>query len=283
MINNKTFEHRPISELMSIVKNDLSKFDVEGLIDEGHYVKTILKCNDRLGIPIREIKEIAVPVNEYKAKLPIDFDKMYYICALNATNTMVHNNVNPFYNNFDSDVIYEAKLDRDSLGCVDNYKVIVQREVSPEVYSFGSWSQLQIDKSSSRQCHDSCPNLTKPGKYTVTITDDDINTPFRSGTLYLMYLGNMRNEDGELLFPFHPMITPWYEWSIKYEIILNAIFNSNLDKGEASTLLQIATKERAGAWLDAFNFTTDKGFGEYLDLQKKKELAWYNQYFKYFQ
>jgi hypothetical protein len=282
MINNKTFEHRPISELMSIVKNDLAKFDIEGLIDEGHYIKTILKCNDKLGIPIREIKEVAVPVNEYKAKLPVDFDKMYYICALNATNTMVHNNVNPFYNNFDSDVVYEAKLDRDSLGCVDNYKVIIQRATSPEVYSFGSWSQLQIDKSSIKKCHNNCPNLTKPGKYTVTITDDDINTPFRSGTLYLMYLGNMRNEDGELLFPFHPMITPWYEWSIKYEIILNAIFNSNLGN-EASNLLAIASKERSGAWLDAFNFTTDKGFGEYLDLQKKKELAWYNQYFKYFQ
>lgn len=282
MINNKTFEHRPISELFSIVKNDLSKFDVEGLIDEGHYIKTILKCNDRLGILIREIKEVAVPVNDNKAKLPIDFDKMYYICALNATNTMVHNNVNPFYNNFDSDVVYEAKLDRDSLGCVDNYKVIVERAVNPEIYSYGSWSQLQIDKSSSKHCHNNCPNLTKPGKYTVTITEDTINTPFKSGMLYLMYLGNMRNSDGELLFPFHPMITPWYEWSIKYEIILNAIFNSNLGN-EAGNLLAIASKERAGAWLDAFNFTTDKTFSEYLDLQKKKELAWYNQYFKYFQ
>jgi hypothetical protein len=283
MINNKTFEHRPISQLMSIVKNTMPKFDIEGLIDEGLFIKTILRCNDRLGIPIREIKEVAVPVTDYKAKLPVDFDKMYYICALDCTNSIKHENINAFYNNFDSDVVYNAKLDRESLGCVDNYRVIVERKSDVNAYGYGSWTQLQIDKSSARHCHNACPNLTKPGKYSVSITDDNINTPFKSGTLYLMYLGNMINEEGELLFPFHPMITPWYEWSIKYEIVLNAIFNSNIDKAEAGTLLQLATKEKSGAWLDAFNFTTDKGFGEYLDLQKKKELGWYNQYFKYFQ
>src|SRR5687768_2719716 len=126
MINNKIFEHRPVEELFAIVKNDFKKFDAEGLIDEGTLIKTAMWCNEKMGIPIREIREIAIPVVDFKAELPLDFEKLYYICGLKATNTHVTTNVNPFDNNVDQDIIYNAHLDRESLGCVDNYRVIVK-------------------------------------------------------------------------------------------------------------------------------------------------------------
>ena len=37
------------------------------------------------------------------------------------------------------------------------------------------------------------------------------------------------------------------------------------------------------AWIDAFNFTTEKDYGDLISMQRKKELGWYNQYFKYLQ
>jgi hypothetical protein len=46
MINGKNLEHRPIEELMSIVKRDLKRINEQGLIDEGSCVKTIMYCND---------------------------------------------------------------------------------------------------------------------------------------------------------------------------------------------------------------------------------------------
>src|SRR5688572_13007707 len=100
-IQGKVFSHRPISQLMAIVKNDFKDFDAKGLVDEGTLVKTVMWCNERLGIPIREVREIGLPVDNYKAKLPLDFEKLYYVCALECTGGITFTLRNPFDNNVD--------------------------------------------------------------------------------------------------------------------------------------------------------------------------------------
>jgi hypothetical protein len=280
MINNKNIDHRPIHELMAIVKNDFKKFDLEGLIDDGNLIKSVMYCNDKLGLNIREIREIAIPVSEYKAKLPLDFEKMFYVCALEATNTQNITLTNPFDNNVDQDIIYEASLDRESLGCVDNYKVQIKRESKHVVYQYGNWVQLEVDPKTT-YCHMDCPNKTKKGRYKVEIDGEFIHTPFRSGTLYLIYIGMMKDENGNITFPFHPLITPYYEWTLKESIINTALFNS--DAPNLGELWKLANRQRQLAWLDAFNFTTEKSYSEVVDREKKKQLGWYHQWFRYFQ
>lgn len=280
MINNKNIDHRPINELISIVKNDLKKFDLEGLIDDGNLIKSVMYCNDKLGLRLREIREIGLPVNDFKAKLPIDFEKIFFVCALQATNTKEITLTNPFDNNFDQDIIYEASLDRESLGCVDNYRVQIKRESKNVVYHYGNWVQLEVDPKSN-YCHIDCPNKRKKGKYKVEIDGEYIHTPFKSGTLYLVYIGSMMDENGNITFPFHPLITPYYEWVLKESILTNAIFNS--DSPNLGELLKLTTRNKNLAWLDAFNFTTERSYSEILDKEKKKELSWYHQWFRYFQ
>lgn len=279
-INDKTFDHRPIEELMAIVKNDFRKFDAENLIDEGNLIKTVMYCNDKLGIPIREVREVAIPVEDFKGELPKDFEKIYYVCGLQCSNTAVRIDKNPFDNNVDQDVIYNAHLNRDQLGCVENYQVVVERKSKEIVYRYGEWTTLEISPSSHKHCHIDSPNKRKHGKYQVEINDDHIKTPFRSGILYIMYIGMMKDENGNITFPFHPMITPYYEWTIKEKILMDMIFNSD---GNVGDMLKLAQQERLKAWLDAFNFTTEKGYGEFVQYQKKKELGWYNRWFKYLQ
>lgn len=280
MINDKIFSHRPISELMAIVRNDLRKFDDEGLIDEGNLVKTVMYCNDKLGIPIREVRQVVIPVDEFRADLPLDFEKLYYVCALSASNSSATRLRNPFDNNFDQDILYDAQITRDSLGGVENYKVEIHRETEIIVHHQQNWIELGVSPSSPN-CHIDCPNKRGKHRYEIQIKDDHIDTPFRCGSLYMMYVGMMKDVDGNITFPFHPMITPYYEWMLKEKIISNAIFNS--DGTGLGDLFKLAQNERAKAWLDAFNFTTDKGFGEMVSLQRKRELGWYNQYFKHFQ
>lgn len=272
--------YRPISQLISIVKNDFKAYEAEGMIDDGTLIKTIMYCNERLGFLIRDVKEKCLVVNDYKAELPLDFDKLYYSCALQATNTSISAITNPFDNNVDQDIVYEAELDRQSLGNVDSYQVIVKRLSNTTVYTHGSWIELDVAPSTHKQCHMDCPNKMKKGKYTISIHDDYISTPFKSGLLYIMYIGLMTNEDGEILYPFHPLITPYYEWSIKEKIVMDMIFNS--DNKSAPELLKLCQLEKNKAWLDAFNYTTERSYGEALSSQRKRELGWYNKYFKFF-
>ncbi len=281
MIPDKTFDHRPINELLAIVKRDLKKFDAEGLIDTGSLVKTVMYCNDKLGLPIREIREAAIPVIDFKAELPMDFEKMFYMAGLNCTSSPTAHVRNPFDNNVDQDVIYKACLNRDQLGCVDNYQVIIERKGQQIPYSYQQWTPLSIGQQSFDFCHIDCPNKRKPGKYQVEIKDGNLITPFRSGMIYIMYVGMMMDLEGNITFPFHPMITPYYEASIKEKVISNAIFNT--EGQNLGELYKLAQLDRVKAWLDAFNFTTEREYGEYLRHQHNKELGWYNQYFKYFQ
>lgn len=281
MLQGKTFDHRPISELLSIVRNDLKKFDAEGLIDEGVLIKTILQCNERMGIYIRDVKQCALPVNEFKALLPLDFEKIYFACALKVSNTIMHEVRNPFDNNFDQDIVWEAEVDRQTLGNTPHYNITIKRETGTVIYQDNSLVQLDI-QNGAEHCHIDCPNRRRKGRYSISIKDDHIETPFRAGILYLMYIGSMKNENGEITFPFHPMITPYYEWSVKEKIISDAIFNTDASK-QMGELYQLAQRERAKAWLDAYAFTTDRNYGEYVKLQRRKELQWYNQYFKLFQ
>lgn len=278
-INNKNFEHRPIAELMAIVRQDFRKMDDEGLIDEGTVIKTIMYCNDRLGVGIREIKQGCIPVEEFRAKLPLNFEKLFFAAALKATGTMTTIGRNPFNNNFDRDVIYEAELAREDFGDTPFYGVTIKRPTTVTVHSCGEWTSLHIGPTSQSLCHPGCPNTKFRGKYEVEIVDGHIVTPFRCGELYIMYVATMQDDQGNLLFPFHPMITPYYEWSIKEKLIMDAIFNS--DTTDAA-LLQLAQREKTKAWLDAYDMTTSKAFGEYVQMQRKKELGWYNQYFSWF-
>jgi len=277
---SRIFDYRPIFELMAIVRNDLKEMDDMGLIDEGVVVKTILACNDRLGIPIRDVRQVCIPVEEFKAKLPLNFEKLYFAAAIKATNTMVHGLRNPFDNSFDRDVIYEADLDRGSFGNAQSYSVTIKRVDNVTIHNTSTLVGLDVSPQSFSLCHISCPNMRKKGQHTISIQDGFIHTPFRSGELYLMYLGTMQDEAGNILFPFHPLITPYYEWSVKEKILMDAVFNSDGNYGDR---FKLAQQERVKAWLDAYNITTEKGYGEYVDMQKRKELKWYNEWFKYFQ
>lgn len=274
--------YKPISQLLAIVKNDFSSYQLNGVIDDGVLIKTILYCNDKLGLLVREVREKCLVVNDYKAELPLDFEKLYYSCALQATNTQALTLKNPFDNNVDQDIIYEARLDRDSLGNVDAYKVVIERETNTTVYTRGNWIELGVDSQSDKYCQIDCPNKKRKGKYTITIQEDYIDTPFKSGLLYVMYIGTMKDENGEMLFPFHTLITPYYEWSLKEKIIMNLIFNTEGDRN-LGELLKLCQLEKAKDWLDAFNFTSDRTFGQMVALQKKKEYEWYSKYFKFFQ
>lgn len=277
---NKIFQHRPVMELFAIVKNDLRRLDDEGLVDEGTLIKTVMYCNDRLGIGVREVRQACIAVEDFKAKLPLDFEKLYYAAAVKASNTMIVQGRHPFDNSFDRDVIYEADIAREDLGGADNYMVTIKRKQEITVHNCQSFIGLDVHPGSSPLCHISSPNMKKPGRYTVRIENGHLITPFRCGEIYIMYVATMTDEMGNILFPFHPIITPYYEWALKEKVLTDAMYNS---EGDYGTLLKDARNERSKAWLEAYDITTEKGFGEYVGQQKKKELGWYHQYFRYLQ
>jgi hypothetical protein len=277
MINNKTYDFITFSQLMSSVRSGMESYDEMGLIDDVECMKVVMSCNEKLGLVFSEMKQVILPIQDFKGDLPIDFYKVYYMAALDIRHFSVNNLVNPWNNQIDQTVTYECDVKRGVIGCAPNTTVIYKKQGSEYIQNYLYWDELAISKYKMHKCYPGAP-IKNVGTNVVNFSNDnEILTPFREGEVFMMYLAAMVDENGETLVPFHPMITPWYEWSIKEAIITNTIINS--DDVNTQNAYAITERKKGDAWLDAFNFTSDRTYREMMADKKAREMKWYNQYY----
>lgn len=277
MVNNKTYDFITFSEIMGMVKTELRLYDEMGLIKDINYLEPVRLCNEKLGLTFSEEKQVILEVRDFKTQLPSDFYKVFYMAGLHVRNFSVHNMINPFDNNQDQRTSYEADLCKGLFGCDVNVTVIYKKQGVDVTNIYYNWDEIAVAKRVLHKCHKMSP-LNHEGKYTVDFTDTEILTPFREGELYMLYLSEMVNEEGELLLPSHPLLIPWYKWSIIEKVLSDIIFNS--DDPNVAEKYKLATRKLNEAWLDAWNFTTDRTYQQMLADKKGRELRWYNQYYK---
>ena len=268
-----------LSKIIASVRNDFSAFDNQGFIDESRIIKTVALCNEKLGIRIRDKKECFIPVRNFHAELPADFGKVIFTCALHTTSFGIANYRDPFNNTVTLDMKEEAK-------CVASLNVITQggqrncpmqiiKRCGTELHTtYTNLIPLTLSKTSDNYKDQFCFN--KRGKYTIDINEEQMDLPFREGELYFMYFTNLQNEDGEIMVPFHPLISNWYEWCIKEKILQDMMFNSDAD---VVNKLKYASQEKGKYWLDALSFVSDPFYKELQEIQHRKELNFYNQYY----
>lgn len=278
MINNKVFNYITLDELLSAVRVELKRFYELGLIDESFLIKEVLRCNEKLGLVFTEMKQKILEVEEFKADLPIDFYKVYYMAALKSSNFSYKNLVNPWDNTIDQTRTYEADIRKGVIGCEPNTLVIYKKMPTELEESYYNWEELEVSKYRTHRCFTNSPILNAKGNFVVDFSDSEVITPFRTGELYMMYLAAMMNEDGEILVPFHPMITPWYEAVLTEKILYIALMNS--DEANIADKYKIAQQKSTETWLDAWNFTTDRTYHQMMQEQRNRETHWFNQYYR---
>lgn len=275
----KNIKFITLHELLASVKEDLSSFDNMGLIDEGRVIKTVMWCNERLGIPIHQIREKFIKVRDYKADLPQNFWKVTFVCAIDETSFCLTGYRDPWNNTttLEDRAKAEAEMCTYVEGCTTKCSpLIIRRENNIEVFRYTHWTSLSLSKSSNMFADKMCFN--RPGgKYTIDIDEEQITLPFREGELYMMYLSTMEDEDGNVLVPFHPLITNWYEWCVKEKILQDILFNSDAD---VANKLKLAQEEKGKNWLDAWNFQMEPEYRQLQQYQKQLEANYYNKYFK---
>lgn len=278
MINNKIHGFITLDELLASVRVELKSFYELGLTDESYLIKEVLRCNEKIGLVFSEMKQKIIEVDEFKADLPIDFYKVYYMAALAETGFSAKNLINAWDNTQDQTTSYEADIRSGNIGCTPNTLVIYKKVPQDQDVQYYDWSPMSISKYKANMCFMNSPIRNYQGKYVVDFTDTEILTPFRTGEIYIMYLAAMRNEEGQVLVPFHPMITPWYEAVLTEKIIYMAIMNS--DDVNLADKYKLAQQKASEAWLDAWNFTTDRTYTQIQQAQRDKEMKWFNQYYR---
>ena len=268
-----------LSQLIYSVKDDLPSLKDGTFIDESRLIKTILKCNEKLGIPIKKVKETVLKVRDYKTNLPIDFDKVIYVAALQTSGFGLSQYRDPFDNFLDQTDPNAIQMVPFTQNCETNCVSKIQRKTKDGFWQeYNSWIELSLSKASYIHTVSNCVNNRQKGQYIINVTNEEIETPFREADLYFMYYSAMTDDNGNVLVPFHPLITDWYEWCVKEKILLDMAMNSDAD---VAGKLKLAQSEKMKAYLDAWNFTLEPTYKEIYAHEKQKEMQMFNKYFRY--
>lgn len=273
---NTVLDHIPFTEFITLVKQELKAYDSQGYVNDGDLIQKVMWCNERLGIPIHEVKQTIVTIENNIGVLPKDFYKVYYLSALTMTQTGVTNWTNPWDNSKDRTVTYDADYQRGVFAGDQQTRVVYKKSGQDIIQTYYNWNELEL--TSTKYAHKAY--MRHPSKHKVEIEDGEMRTGFRTGEVYMMYVANMTNDEGEIMVPFHPLITPWYVWNCVEYVITNMIFDTDEDLNKLKMQKDLAVDEKNKAWINCWSFSNNKEFLQWQNEQRKKELDWYNKWFR---
>lgn len=278
-----------LSELVASVKSDLNIFDDSGLIDEDKVIKVVAECNEKLGLRIYKSRECKILVEDYKAVIPSDLYKIENILAtniLNSTNVGNHA-IQARQLEFTSEKPCDTSkiITYGKMGCTDscnNCYWVADRRIAPEIEEkviYETLIPLQLSNRVHNKCTEYSPCSNHTRDYKVDIEDEIFKFSFKTGEIYLSYLGNLISSDGQIQIPFHPKLNPYYEYAIKEKILEDLYLNSEADVLQK---LQYISLKKREAYATAWDFANTREVNEWNKIQKKLRLeyyaTWYNMY-----
>lgn len=269
-------------QLMSSVESDLSNLTDNGMINRGNYIKVVRKVNESIGLKINKERETVLKVTNYKADLPDDF--------MNLQLAFICGEVKQY--SLPGTIFGTHTEDREgcvALGCKTPDRVClnecggafwVAQIYKERTINVNSLVPVRLTKRSLKFCSDDCLNYNFPNSgYEIDIDENQIVTNFREGDLYINYLSDMVDGEGNVLVLDHPMLTPYYEYSVKKHIFENLLVNGDAAVAQTWQMLKQEMKE---AKFEAINFVNTPEYTEIQEFYQANRKRFYNKYHRMF-
>lgn len=287
--SNIPWDYIPLSKLMASVREDLHMYDEANMIDDDRVIKIVAQCNEKLGERIYQSKQCKLIVENGKALIPDDLWKIENMFGLTTINpyyldtgikgaTQVIHTEYPYPKILSGDVIIPIKCQKDK--CCSNYYTseVCKEDILAE---YTTAFPITLSEGINRNmCTDYCPSTKWHGKYSADVQNGRFNFSFKEGEVYLSYLGNMEDEDGELIIPFHPMLNQYYEYTVKAKIAEDIYVNSEADIEKKMYMFK---EEVSKAYYDAFNYVQTAKANQWSNMRKKAQMEYFNKWYKAFQ
>lgn len=290
MSNNIPWEYIKLSQVMASVTSDLSLYDDASLIDEDRIVKIIAECNEKLGERIYQSKACRIIVKDYIGPVPSD---LWKIENMFATST-----VTSPYIETEGGIVFGATQAVYTLGtppkmlsgdrlipvktqcttCGDGYYIsTIERNYIEKTYKH--IYPLILSETVNSACADYAPCTRWRGEYQVDMGDGEFKFSFKDGEVFVAYLGDMVDEEGEIVIPFHPRLNQYYEFAIKEKILEDIYLNSEADVAQK---LQYVSQKKSAAYYDAWTYIQTAKAGQWTKMKKKAQMDYYNKWFRAF-
>ena len=288
-IKYKTFD-----ELMASVESDMDTFADAGMVDRSKYIKIIRKVNADIGLKINAEKEIMLDIKNHKVTLPDDFEylQLALLCQepvrMFTSQSVDAPKLIPEIVSCNTSSPCDACLKKCPCGtnttlCGHCYK-IYEYQPMDVTYTYKTCLPVKLTKKSYRFCSDNCLNTmitSDKYKYTLDVSENTLTLDgIKEGKLYLSYVTDMVNENGDLIIVDHPMINDFYEYSVKARMLENYMMNNDAD---VSQRLKYAIDMRTIARNEAMKLADMPEYTEILEYAKGKRENFYNKYYKMFE
>jgi hypothetical protein len=157
----------------------------------------------------------------------------------------------------------------------DQYELI--QVVNPSVTrTYRSLSPLRMKRSQEIECD--CPNLYYNTLDQGWLKGGFLFTTFATGKVYVNYMGEMEDDQGQLLVPDHPLLNEYYEYALKKRIIENLALNGE----DVAQRLQILIPDYKAARNQAISLVNTPNFSEMQQLWWTNRRAQYSKYYDMF-
>lgn len=261
MTKRYNINYRTFDTFMYDVADDLASLDDQGYINSDKYIKVVQKVNADLSVKINPIKETVVKVVGGRAILPDDFKLLTkaFICyqyevkknLMGTTIEYSETEVEPLCDSVES-------LCRNEDYTCTPYQV--WRKNTDEIVNI--YGTLKIKLINSSYCSSSCdPGERELDEMYITREKDCyyLHTSFDEGEVYIEYVSEMIDDEGNLLILDHPLTIEYYEYAVKVRIYEDLWLNGV--EQVANKLKYVKEELRMAKW-KALSFVNAIDFAE---------------------
>lgn len=295
MANNYSLKYRTFDQLFEDVTIDFKNFTLEGYVDPQNLIKVARRCNYELGWRIYKTRQVVLEVEDGKVRLPEDFHILNFAFVCGEYQVTI---VPPQGTHVEERLILpEYKCDPGTpdacattpkpcdepdpckgtclTKCGDEYQLV--QKIKTVTRTYKETYPLYIEDNDLISCD--CPNTREKGTNNKAyIKNGFLYTNFDSGKVYFNYIGDMVDEEGNVLVPDHELINEYYEYALKERILENLVMNG-VNVGNMYGL--IAQKLRS-ARNNAYSIVNTPDFKELQKIWKMNRKAQYHKYYNMF-
>lgn len=276
-------QYKTFDSLMVDIEDDLSSLSAERYIFPDKYYKVIETCNSKLSTKINPVKEDIITISKGRGKLPSDFKLLNnsFFCLSFVELNYEAVNVNKDYS--DVNVKYSYKDVRTGctvLSSIEDTKgmnsFVVFKRNTQSWYNIKKLIPVSVVNSSALCTHSCMQGYSSYNAIKITKEDSDyyIESPLE-GELYITYVSEMIDDEGNLIMLDHPTVREYYEYSIK-ERIYEELWLNGIE--EYQTKLSYITEKLRLAKIEAIKFVRMYDFAElkqvYFDNRKLFKLRY---------
>jgi len=223
-------------EIYSKIRREFKSFTSSNLIDEGEFPIYTKEVLDKLGMSAMQECEAILDIENKKHKLPYNFQQLHaaYKCtpSFSKTDAIWHPQQSSTVRN---DITCETiGVSNCKIECCYTEtvleKITIQQFIKDDC-SYRNYCNpvlLRLSPNVKSSCSSDCLNLHASSIFEISINNGYLYTNFDEGSVYIKYYGLPTDEDGLPMIPDITEIKKAVEWYIKYQLLLNWWFNSEV-------------------------------------------------------